>query len=67
MTYFHPRDFDPDQPMIKELSISRKFKSYVGLSSCMNKLEKWTSEFQFTDLKGADKSINWANVPIIKL
>ena len=67
MTYFHPRDFDPDQPMIKELSLSRKFKSYVGLSSCMNKLEKWTSEFQFTDLEGADRSINWANVPIIKL
>jgi polysaccharide deacetylase family protein (PEP-CTERM system associated) len=67
MTYFHPRDFDPDQPMIKELSLSRKFKSYVGLTSCMNKLEKWTSEFQFTDLKGADKSINWTNVPIIKI
>ena len=67
MTYFHPRDFDPDQPMIKELSLSRKFKSYVGLSSCMNKLEKWTSEFQFTDLRGADKSINWSKVPILKL
>ena len=23
MTYFHPRDFDPDQPMIKELSIKK--------------------------------------------
>ena len=67
MTYFHPRDFDPDQPMIKELSLSRKFKSYVGLSSSINKLEKWITEYQFTDLKEADKSINWANVPIIKL
>ena len=67
MTYFHPRDFDPDQPMIKDLSIIRKFKSYVGLSNCMNKLEKWTDEFQFTDLEEADKSIDWSSVPIIKL
>lgn len=67
MTYFHPRDFDPDQPVIKELSLSRKFKSYVGLSTCMKKLEKWTSEFKFTDLEGADISIDWSNAPIIKL
>ena len=67
MTYFHPRDFDPDQPMIKELSLSRKFKSYIGLSNCMNKLKKWTSDFKFVDLEEADKSINWTNVPVIKL
>lgn len=67
MTYFHPRDFDPDQPVIKELSLSRKFKSYVGLTNCMNKLEKWTIDFKFTDLEGADKTINWSNAPVIKL
>lgn len=67
MAYFHPRDFDPDQPVIQDLSPIRKFKSYVGLSTCMNKLEKWTDEFQFTDLKGADKSIDWSNTPIIRL
>jgi len=67
MTYFHPRDFDPDQPVIKELSFSRKFKSYVGLSNCRNKLEKWTAEFEFIDLEEADKSISWSNVPTITL
>ena len=67
MTYFHPRDFDPNQPVIKELSLSRKFKSYVGLSNCMHKLEKWTTDFKFTDLDGADKSIDWSNTPVIKL
>ncbi len=67
MTYFHPRDFDPDQPVIKELSMIRKFKSYVGLSNCMNKLEKWIKDYRFTDLQDADKSINWLDVPIIKL
>ena len=30
MSYFHPRDFDFNQPIIKELSTFRKFKSYVG-------------------------------------
>lgn len=67
MTYFHPRDFDPDQPIIKELSSLRKFKSYVGLKNCMNKLEKWTSDFEFTDLKGADSLIDWKKAPVIKL
>ena len=67
MTYFHPRDFDPDQPIIKELSISRKFKSYIGLSSCMKKLDQWTQDFEFIDLKTADGSIDWSNTPLIKI
>ncbi len=33
MTYFHPRDFDVGQPMIKDLSLFRKFKSYYGINS----------------------------------
>lgn len=67
MTYFHPRDFDPEQPIIKELSLFRKFKSYVGLKNCWEKLRKWTDDFDFTDLEGLDNSINWSEVPIIKI
>lgn len=67
MTYFHPRDFDPDQPIIKELSLSRKFKSYVGLKSCMKKLEKWINDFDFIDLSNADRLIDWNKVPVVKL
>ena len=67
MTYFHPRDFDPYQPIIKELPLSRKFKSYVGLANCIKKLEKWTADFKFIDLKEADKSIDWSSVSIVKL
>jgi peptidoglycan/xylan/chitin deacetylase (PgdA/CDA1 family) len=67
MTYFHPRDFDPDQPIIKELSLIRKFKSYVGLKSCMKKLEKWTSDFEFIDLEGADSLTDWKKASVIKL
>ena len=29
MTYFHPRDFDPSQPMLDGLSLKRKFKPII--------------------------------------
>jgi polysaccharide deacetylase family protein (PEP-CTERM system associated) len=59
MTYFHPRDFDPNQPMIDELSLFRKFKSYYGLSSSFTKLDKLISEFIFIDIENAVENINW--------
>tara|TARA_Y100001954_G_C15783119_1_gene591015 strand:- start:1057 stop:1905 length:849 start_codon:yes stop_codon:yes gene_type:complete len=67
MTYFHPRDFDPDQPIISELSLYRKFKSYVGLKNSLNKLHNWVSDFSFVDLSTADKNIDWSGVKEIKL
>ena len=67
MTYFHPRDFDPDQPVLEELSTIRKFKTYVGLKDCMAKLEKWSSEFNFIDLATADKLIDWDSTETIYL
>lgn len=67
MTYFHPRDFDLNQPIISELSLFRKFKSYFGIKKCMPKLNRWVNEFNFTDLKTADKKINWNETPIINL
>lgn len=67
MTYIHPRDLDPGQPVIKELSPSRKFKSYVGLKTAERKLDKWLSDFQFIDIETADKTIDWKNAKTIKL
>lgn len=67
MAYFHPRDFDHMQPVIKDLSHLRKFKSYYGLKNSMNKLHKWVNDFSFTDLQSADNLINWDNVKIVKL
>ncbi len=67
MTYFHPRDFDPAQPMINDLSLLRKFKSYYGLKNSMMKLEKLLADFEFIDLKTANESIDWNNVKQIKL
>ena len=67
MSYFHPRDFDYMQPLVPGLSISRKFKSYVGLKNSKTKLEKWLNDFDFIDLEQANKKINWGNVPIVSL
>jgi len=67
MSYFHPRDFDYEQPTINGLSLTRKFKSYVGLKQCKSKLVKWLTDFNFTDLTHADQSINWNQVRKIKL
>ena len=67
MTYFHPRDFDKDQPVIEELSMLRKFKSYYGLGTAFRKLERLIRDFQFIDLDSADKLVDWDNVHVIKL
>ncbi len=65
MTYFHPRDFDPKQPMIQDLSCLRKFKSYCGLSSAFGKLGRLLDDFEWMDLAAADKVIDWENAPTV--
>ncbi|WP_372948554.1 polysaccharide deacetylase family protein [Mariniphaga sp.] len=67
MSYLHPRDFDAEQPVIKELSVFRKFKSYVGLKGATAKLEKWLSDFEFVDIGTAVKNIEWDKVPLVEL
>lgn len=67
MTYVHPRDFDPKQPMLKDLPLLRKFKSYVGLKGAEKKLEQWLADFDFVDLGTAVKQTDWKKVPIVNL
>lgn len=67
MTYFHPRDFDPDQPLIEELPRIRKFKSYVGLKTSFKKFQRLLSEFDFVNIAEADRLIDWDHVKTIKL
>ncbi len=59
MSYFHPRDFDPHQPLIQGLPISRRFRSYTGLKSAFTKLKKMLDSFHFTDIDGAISRIEW--------
>ena len=67
MTYFHPRDFDPNQPVVDNLSLSRRFKSYVGLKGAEIKLRKILNKFDFIDVRTAVSKINWSDVPIIDI
>lgn len=67
MTYFHPRDFDYEQPLIDGLSVARRFKSYVGLKSCEPKLKKWIRDFEFIDLGRAIDQIDWERAPKVVL
>ena len=62
MSYFHPRDFDPNQPIIEDLNLSRKFKSYVCLRKSEQKLINWLTDFHFIDIKMAEKIIDWKKV-----
>ena len=67
MTYFHPRDFDPKQPMLEGLSLKRKFKSYYNLARSYAKLKHLVSDFKFIDIREANTLIDWNNVPIVDL
>tara|TARA_A100001011_G_scaffold388214_1_gene467401 strand:- start:591 stop:1439 length:849 start_codon:yes stop_codon:yes gene_type:complete len=67
MTYFHPRDFDFHQPILKNISNFRKFKLYYGINECKNKLERLLSEFEFTDLHMASSNIDWEKTEIINI
>lgn len=67
MTYFHPRDFEPDQPVLAGLGPVRRFKSYYGLGGAERKLRAIIDEFPFVNVAGAEKSIDWASVPVVRL
>lgn len=67
LSYIHPRDLDAGQPMVPGLSLTRKFKSYVGLKGAENKLRQFLTDFKFTDIATAEKSINWNEARVITL
>jgi polysaccharide deacetylase family protein (PEP-CTERM system associated) len=67
MTYFHPRDFDVRQPVIRELNMVRRFKSYYGINAAFSKLERLIDKFSFVDLQSAIDSVNWDKADIYKL
>ncbi len=67
MTYFHPRDFDMGQPVIKSLPVMRRFKSYVGIKGAFTKFRKLLDHYEFYNVKQADNLIDWDAVPVIQL
>jgi polysaccharide deacetylase family protein (PEP-CTERM system associated) len=67
MTYFHPRDFDPDQPRIDSLPFKRKLMSYIGLKSSEKKLRNLLKDHNFVDIPTAEAQIDWEQTPIIQI
>jgi len=67
MTYFHPRDFDAEQPMVPGLNFVRKFKSYYGLKGCLPKLDKLIKKHEFVDIRTAEASIDWEKAKVVYL
>lgn len=67
MTYFHPRDFDPGQPVISDLSCIRKFKSYYGLNHSLAKLSNMLSSYTFISVEQANELVNWEIANVIDL
>ncbi|MBT3980704.1 MAG: DUF3473 domain-containing protein [Bacteriovoracaceae bacterium] len=47
--YFHPWEFDPEQPRVK-LPLLKSFRHYVGLSSNRSKFIKLLDDFNFTTM-----------------
>jgi polysaccharide deacetylase family protein (PEP-CTERM system associated) len=64
MTYFHPRDFDPQQPRLPTLSLARKFRTYYGLKNCYQKLDMLLKSHKFIDIASADDMIDWNDTAI---
>ena len=67
LSYIHPRDLDGGQPMLEGLPLARKFKSYVGTKGAAKKLEKWLTDFKFTDIETANEKIRWDMAQIFSL
>lgn len=80
MTYFHINDIVPEQMMEKDIfeqyfkekatlfnRYKRLIKSNLGNKKAFNKIMKLIDKFEFQDLATADATINWNQVPIIKL
>ena len=67
MTYFHTRDFDKGQPMVKGLPLRRMFKSYVGIKGAWEKWNHMLDDFEFVNMAQADQMIDWSKARVVEL
>ena len=67
MTYFHPRDFDPQLPVLKHLPLRRQIKSRAGLKGAYRKLDRMLRDFDFMNVEQANRVMDWDRVKTIRL
>lgn len=63
MSYVHPRDFDPDQPTLSDLSLLRKVKSRVGLNRGIVKLARLIRDYEWIPISKAIDHIQIETLP----
>jgi polysaccharide deacetylase family protein (PEP-CTERM system associated) len=52
MFYLHPWEVDPGQPVIPDISLSTRFRHYVNISRCRQRLNRLFEDFRFTTMRG---------------
>lgn len=67
MTYFHYRDFDCNQPALKNMNRVAKFKNNFGIKEAFEKFKLYLDQFEFSNILEMDKHINWADQEIVDI
>lgn len=66
MSYIHPRDLDPDQPVLGDVSAWRKFKANVGLKGSRAKLSRLVREGGWVTLGQAAEQLASRSLELIQ-
>ncbi|MBR5696304.1 MAG: polysaccharide deacetylase family protein [Paludibacteraceae bacterium] len=67
LCYFHTQDFDAEQPVVRELPLERRFKTYYGISGAFAKFRRFLDECgPFVDVRTAAGRCDW-NMNVVDL
>ncbi|AMR32345.1 hypothetical protein A0256_13395 [Mucilaginibacter sp. PAMC 26640] len=66
MAYFHPHDFDGEQPSLN-LSIIADTRRTIGSATAGQKFKALLSSIEFVDVAACDKIIDWTRAPVVNL
>ncbi len=67
MAWFHPRDFDPEQPVARGLSAAKQYAAYAGLYGSFTKFKDFLRDFTFMDIRSAETQIDWSRAKVIMI
>ena len=67
MSYFHPSDFDPGQPRLRHLPITRQIKNHICLKSSFQKFRHYIADNEFVNFVSADALLDWEKVEKITI
>lgn len=67
LSYFHPSDFDPEQPKMPQLPKMRQFKNRVALKGAYEKYKRYITDFNFVNVKDATELLDWKKIKTINI